>query len=369
MATTAASSSGSSSDRKSATSPLMAKPHAHQQRLVSKDGRSLVRGPVYHGRATWLGALRDVWGTWLSLRWRWMVLGFCGSFLLHWLLFAVLWYLLAHANGDLTVDHDNPPPGHTLCVKYVTGFTAAFSFALETQLTIGYGTMYPNADCPTAIALLALQMLLGLMLEAFITGAFMAKFSRPHKRCSGILFSPQAVVCEVEGQCCLMFRVCNLLSRPLVDVYVSAVLYEEREDHTLHQTALEFTLDGLGSRPCPLFLSPLTFLHPLTPDSPLSCVLPPVGQSQFELVVFLSASQEGTGSAYHKRTSYLPDEIQYGRCFSKAMVLHGKAQNNLDTMCYFDTHLCPLMVPNTHTNSRDKECVVQVNGEGNDKTE
>lgn len=153
----------------SSSSPLM-KTKPQQKRLVSKDGRSLMRSPASGIRETWIGAFKDMWGAWLSLRWRWVVLAFCGSFLLHWLLFAVLWYVLARANGDLGVDHDNPPPGHTLCVKYVTGFTAAFSFALETQLTIGYGTMYPNADCPTAIALLALQMLLGLMLEAFITG-------------------------------------------------------------------------------------------------------------------------------------------------------------------------------------------------------
>lgn len=196
----------------------------------------------------------------------------------------------------------------------------------------------------------------------------MAKFSRPQKRCSGILFSPKAVVCEVEGQRCLMFRVCNLLSRPLVDVCVSAVLYEEQDDRTIRQTALDFLLDGLGSRPCPLFLSPLTFVHPLTLDSPLNRAIPPSGQSQFELVVFLSASQEGTGSAYHKRTSYLPDEIQYGRCFTKA-VLHGERRNSTQAMRYFDTHICPLTGPNNYSNSLDKACVVQVNGDGNDAME
>lgn len=68
------------------------------------------------------------------------------------------------------LDHDAPPLGHVVCVKHITSFTAAFSFSLETQLTIGYGTMFPSGDCPSAIALLAVQMLLGLMLEAFITG-------------------------------------------------------------------------------------------------------------------------------------------------------------------------------------------------------
>lgn len=98
------------------------------------------------------------------------MLVFSASFVLHWLVFAVLWYLLAEMNGDLELDHDAPPDNHTICVKYITSFTAAFSFSLETQLTIGYGTMFPSGDCPSAIALLAIQMVLGLMLEAFITG-------------------------------------------------------------------------------------------------------------------------------------------------------------------------------------------------------
>ncbi|XP_026137512.1 inward rectifier potassium channel 13-like [Carassius auratus] len=355
------------SDQKDTSCPLMSKPHC--QRLVSKDGRSLMRGSAPGCRETWFGALRDMWGTWLALRWRWVVLAFCSSFLLHWLLFAVLWYLLARVNGDLEVpDHNSPPPGHVLCVKHVTGFTAAFSFALETQLTIGYGTMYPNADCPTAIALLALQMLLGLMLEAFITGAFVAKFSRSQKRCGGILFSPQAVVCEVRGQRCLMFRVCNLLPRPLVDVCVSAVLYEESDNHELHQTAIEFSVDNLGSRPCPLFLSPLTFYHPLTPTSPLNSA---TSSKNFELVVFLTASQESTGSGYQKKTSYLPDEIQYGSCFTKVTSRHGKGRGKAESMRYFDTQPSPLTLPNTHTgDTLEKEHVsVQINGEGCDRLE
>lgn len=160
---------------KASSSPLLTSPP--RQRLVTKDGRCALRQPLcpsgsWHRSWTrsWLLALQDLWGLLVGLRWRWVLLAFCASFLAHWLLFACLWYLLAHLNGDLHVDHDAPPEGHVVCVKYITSFTAAFSFSLETQLTIGYGTMFPSGDCPSAIALLAVQMLLGLMLEAFITG-------------------------------------------------------------------------------------------------------------------------------------------------------------------------------------------------------
>lgn len=166
---------------KALSSPLLSS--APRQRLVTKDGRCALSPPPGPSDSwcgswsrVWLLALQDVWGLLVSLRWRWVLLAFCASFIAHWLLFACLWYLLAHLNGDLAVqDHDHPPQDHVVCVKHITSFTAAFSFSLETQLTIGYGTMFPSGDCPSAIALLAVQMLLGLMLEAFITGTTLNK--------------------------------------------------------------------------------------------------------------------------------------------------------------------------------------------------
>lgn len=82
----------------------------------------------------------DAWGTPnVDMRWRWMMLVFSASFVIHWLVFcsALVAFLATEMNGDLGLDHDAPPENHTICVKYITSFTAAFSFSLETQLTIG----------------------------------------------------------------------------------------------------------------------------------------------------------------------------------------------------------------------------------------
>lgn len=149
------------------------------RRMVTKDGHSTLQ---MDGAQRGLAYLRDAWGILMDMRWRWMLLVFSASFVVHWLVFAVLWYVLAEMNGDLELDHDAPPENHTICVKYITSFTAAFSFSLETQLTIGYGTMFPSGDCPSAIALLAIQMLLGLMLEAFITGNCLWFFLKKKKK-------------------------------------------------------------------------------------------------------------------------------------------------------------------------------------------
>uniref|UniRef100_A0A6I8RKE5 Inward rectifier potassium channel 13 n=1 Tax=Xenopus tropicalis TaxID=8364 RepID=A0A6I8RKE5_XENTR len=290
-------------------------------RLVTKDGHSMVKAGRMQGQG--LTYLRDIWGLLLDMRWRWMMLAFSASFLAHWLLFAVFWYLLAEMNGDLAVDHDAPPENHTICVKYITSFTAAFSFSLETQLTIGYGTMFPSGDCPSAIALLAVQMLLGLMLEAFITGVFVAKIARPKNRTPSIRFSRLAVVGSPEGKPCLMFQVANTRSSPLTMVKVSGILYQERGDGQIQQANVEFSLDSQASgAECPFFTFPLTYSHSLCSGSPLSVLLQREllsSAGHLELVVCLSATQESSGEICQCRTSYLPSEILQGHRFAPCL--------------------------------------------------
>ncbi|MBN3296684.1 inward rectifier potassium channel 13 [Amia ocellicauda] len=342
-------------DRKAAA-PLMS---LRRQRLVTKDGRCTLRTG---SRAKGLLYLQDIWSTLVDLRWRWVLLAFCTSFVAHWLLFACLWYLLAHLNGDLGVDHDNPPADHIVCVKYITSFTAAFSFSLETQLTIGYGTMFPSGDCPSAIALLAVQMLLGLMLEAFITGAFVAKIARPKKRAGTIKFSASAVVGHHEGETCVMFRAANMRDSPLTDVRVSAILYQEREDQTLHQTSVEFHLDRLAGHKCPFFIFPLTFYHPLTHYSPLYSALREGNPAHFELVVFLSAAQEGTGESCQKRTSYLRCEIDVDHHFANVLGLDPEGSYEVNV-----ANLSKVLPDRAQTKAEgEKDFVVQLNGDGND---
>ncbi|XP_030581129.1 inward rectifier potassium channel 13-like [Archocentrus centrarchus] len=344
-------------DGKACSSPFLSSPH--HQRLITKDGRCVLQSPSGSWCESlcraWILALQDPWGLLVNLRWRWTLLAFCSSFLAHWLFFACLWYLLAHLNGDLDVqDHDAPPEGHVVCVKYITSFTAAFSFSLETQLTIGYGTMYPSGECPSGIALLAVQMLLGLMLEAFITGAFVAKIARPQKRAAAIQFSSRAVVGQHLGQTCLMIRATNVLQRPLVDVKVSAVLYAEREGQALHQTSLGFYLDDLGQQACPFFMFPLTFYHPLDHQSPLYPALCEGSSTHFELVVFLSAFQEGTGDSCKKRTSYLRQEIEFNCRFVPALGFDSQGRYTVSTQ-HFSTA--------SSNEPMNKDCVGQTNSD------
>uniref|UniRef100_A0A8C4QVD5 Potassium inwardly rectifying channel subfamily J member 13 n=1 Tax=Eptatretus burgeri TaxID=7764 RepID=A0A8C4QVD5_EPTBU len=277
-------------------------------RLLNKDGRPTIRLHPLRLGACW-GYVRDIWSTLVDLRWRYMLLIFTGTFILSWVIFALLWYLLAYAHGDL---QPGQPHNHTACVHSINSMRAAFSFAVETQLTIGYGTMYPSGECPLAVALLTMHMILGLMLEAFITGVFVAKLARPKLRSESLRFSRNAVLCKVgeRGPMSLVIRVANLRQSPLLNVRLEAVLYDSRTaGHITHH--------------CPYFLFPLTFFH--KPN--LQCMaffwqvgggtLPP----GIELAVFLTATLECTGEVCQQRTSYIGNEIVSGKRFGPALVV------------------------------------------------
>ncbi|XP_061210504.1 inward rectifier potassium channel 13 [Neopsephotus bourkii] len=329
-------------------------------RMVTKDGHSTLQIDGAQGKG--LAYLRDAWGILMDMRWRWMMLVFSASFVIHWLVFAVLWYLLAEMNGDLELDHDAPPDNHTICVKYITSFTAAFSFSLETQLTIGYGTMFPSGDCPSAIALLAIQMVLGLMLEAFITGAFVAKIARPKNRAFSIRFTRSAVVTHTEGKVYLMFQVANTRSSPLTSVQISAILYQEQENGQLHQTSIDFHLDSVTSDECAFFIFPLTYYHSVTPSSPLAALLQKEAPHHFELVIFLSAVQESTGEMCQRRTSYLPSEIMLYHRFASVLARNAKGEYQIK-MENFDKTIpeLPAAADSNCPRRTDKE--IRINGQ------
>lgn len=70
------------------------------------------------------------------------------SFVISWALFAVIFYVIASAHGDLEkLDDASWKP----CIMNLRGFTAAFLYSVESQHTIGYGYRYTTEECAEAI--------------------------------------------------------------------------------------------------------------------------------------------------------------------------------------------------------------------------
>ena len=104
-----------------------------KRRLVSKTGEFNVHTNAMASKRHRL--LRDFFISFLDMSWMMIFLIFAASFFVSWLLFAIIWYLIALNHGDFdNLDNED----HVPCVAATVDFTSAYLFSIETQHTIGY---------------------------------------------------------------------------------------------------------------------------------------------------------------------------------------------------------------------------------------
>lgn len=75
---------------------------------------------------------------------------------------------------------------------------------------------------------MCLQSIAGVMIQAFMVGIVFAKLSRPKKRTQTLLFSRNAVICQRNGQLCLMFRVGDMRKSHIIEAHVRAQLIKKK---------------------------------------------------------------------------------------------------------------------------------------------
>ncbi|NXL87608.1 KCNJ2 protein, partial [Alectura lathami] len=295
------------------------KVHTRQQcrsRFVKKDGHCNVqfinvgeKGQRY---------LADIFTTCVDIRWRWMLVIFCLTFILSWLFFGCVFWLIALLHGDLENQENNKP-----CISQVSSFTAAFLFSIETQTTIGYGFRCVTDECPIAVFMVVFQSIVGCIIDAFIIGAVMAKMAKPKKRNETLVFSHNAVVAMRDGKLCLMWRVGNLRKSHLVEAHVRAQLLKSRitsegEYIPLDQIDINVGFDSGIDR---IFLvSPITIVHEIDEDSPLyDLSKQDMDNADFEIVVILEGMVEATAMTTQCRSSYLANEILWGHRYEPVL--------------------------------------------------
>ncbi|XP_014361476.2 G protein-activated inward rectifier potassium channel 3 isoform X2 [Papilio machaon] len=263
--------------------------------------------------------LQDIFTTLVDAQWRWTLLVFALSFILSWLLFALIWWLIIFTHGDL-----NPPPPNSTsefipCLNNVNSFTGCFLFSVETQHTIGYGSRTTNEECPEAIFVMCLQSIVGVFIQAFMVGTVFAKLSRPKKRAQTLLYSRNAVICLRDGQLCLMFRVGDMRKSHIVEAHIRAQIIRRkmtREGEVLpfYQQELKVGADGEEDRL--MFIWPMTIVHKINEKSPLyNLSASDMLRERFEIVVMLEGVIESTGMTTQARSSFLPSEILWGHRF------------------------------------------------------
>nr|XP_055065323.1 ATP-sensitive inward rectifier potassium channel 1b isoform X1 [Misgurnus anguillicaudatus]XP_055065324.1 ATP-sensitive inward rectifier potassium channel 1b isoform X1 [Misgurnus anguillicaudatus] len=313
-------------------------------RLVTKDGHCNIKFGTteYHNHFAFL---MDFWTTFVEIRWCFVIVLFVAAFTGSWFVFGLLWYSLAKSNGDLI---QNPSePYHMKCIENINSLTTAFLYSLETQTTIGYGGRALTGHCPGTVALLIIQSLMGAIINCFMCGLILAKISLPKRRAKTVTFSETAVVSLWNGNLCLQIRVANLRKTLLIGSQIYGKLLRttitpEGDTIILDQVNVDFSVDA--GKDNLFFVCPITLYHVIDKSSPFSEMCADVLQKQdFELVVFLEGTAESTSLSCQARTSYLPQEIQWGYGFLPVIsrTKAGKYRVDLSNFCKTEPVVTP----------------------------
>nr|UZS41058.1 inward rectifier potassium channel 2B [Nilaparvata lugens] len=288
-----------------------------RRRAVFKNGdRNVAQINISKRRRRYM---QDIFTTLVDVQWRWTLLVFAMSFLLSWLAFGCVWWLIAFTHGDLDEDNmadENWQP----CVVAITSFASCFLFSIETQHTIGYGSRSTTEQCPEAIIVMCLQSIAGVMIQAFMVGIIFAKMARPKQRTQTLLFSRQAVICQRDGQMCLMFRVGDMRRKShLISSSVRAQLirpHQTKEGEYLAPFLCDLKLQTDEYNSDVFLIWPMIVFHKIDASSPLfSLSAADIIHEKFEIIVILEGTTESTGQTTQARTSYLPGEILWGHRF------------------------------------------------------
>ncbi len=208
-------------------------------------------------------------------------------------------------------------------------FLDAFSFSIQTMATIGYGAMYPT-NLYTHI-LVAIEVLIGLIVIAMITGLMFARFSLPTAR---VIFSNVAVICPYNGVPTLMFRIANQRQNWIVEaqVRVTVLLNEEvtSEGHSMRR----FCDLKLIRSETPMLTLTWSVMHQIDEDSPLygwsENDFKNIDNQHIQFFVTLTGLDETVSQTIHARHVYQLDEIILNQHFVDLI------SRGIDGQIYFD---------------------------------
>ncbi|XP_076144208.1 ATP-sensitive inward rectifier potassium channel 11-like [Alosa pseudoharengus] len=257
--------------------------------------------------------LLDVFTTLVDLKWLHTLLIFTMSFLCSWLLFGMIWWLIAFAHGDLDQKGDDFIP----CVTSINSFASAFLFSIEVQVTIGFGGRMITEECISAIAVLIIQNIVGLVVNAIMLGCIFMKTAQANRRAETLIFSKHAVIAIRNNKLCFMVRVGDLRKSMIISASVKMQVIRKNttpEGEIIPLNQIDIELDNCANG---IFLvSPLIITHVIDKNSPLYDLSESdLEDVDLEVVVLLEGVVETTGITTQARTSYLSDEIYWGQRF------------------------------------------------------
>ena len=260
-------------------------------RMMRSDKRMQVR-PL-GGRSS----IADLYHAMLRASWPVLFATFCAAFVGFNLLFAALFSL--------------DPGGIYWGSKPIAGgpFWRAFVFSVDTMATVGYGNMYPTSLYANCVA--TIEIALGILFVALVTGIAFARFSRPTAR---ILFSKVAVVFPLDGVPTLMLRCANERHNLIFEANATMSLVTDEITETGPMRRFH-DLDLVRSKN-PVFAMTWTIMHRIDEASPLKAwIADHCASPGSDLIIVVSGTDDRTGQTMYGRWSYAAEDLRWNKRF------------------------------------------------------
>ena len=255
---------------------------------------------------------RDLYHSFLRLRWS-AVLALLGAgYAVLNLAFATLYYIVGGVAGT-----DG-------------SFFDAASFSVQTLGTIGYGAMYPASHAATMI--MTLEAIVSLVLTSLATGLVFSKFARPTTR---VAFSHDAVITQHEGKRTLLFRAGNRRSNVIVEatIHVTAVFTTLTEEGKIFYKAVDLPM--VRDRQVGMTRG-WTLMHIIDEASPLhGADAERLKELEFELYIALTGIDDVSMQTVHAIHSYTDEQIRIDHHFEDTLITLDNGEYVVD-MTKFD---------------------------------
>lgn len=261
-------------------------------------------------------------------------------------IFGTLYWLICQSHGDFEVDHlpeMQRTSNFTPCIYHMYNYASCILFSIETQYKVAYGIKATTDECPEAIFVNAVECLIGLVIQGFMSAIIFSKMTKPKLRSNTLLFSKNALLTVDQGVPYFKFRIGDLRENHIFNVSCRAV-YVARHTRTregdvisYQQTLLDLKSDGCKDNM--FFNWPLVMSHKITNESPLHGYIFGTNKDRFEVIVVLEGIMQSTGLVTQDMTGYLAEDIVLGREFAN-MTTFKKDKNEFEIdFSKFDTIL------------------------------
>jgi inward rectifier potassium channel len=209
--------------------------------------------------------------------------------------------------------------------QFPRDFWGAFFFSVETLATVGYGDMHPQTVYAHTISML--EIFIGMMSLALVTGVTFARFSLPRSR---IVFAHNPVIRQMDGVPVLMLRAANARQNVIVDA--TAQLHVLFDTVSLEGTRLRRLHDlKLQRQHHPMFVLSWTLMHVIDEHSPLYGLdAAALAGRHAGFILSINGSDEITRQSMAARHLFRHDDIRWNHQYQDLLYTDEQGEDHVD---------------------------------------